>query len=130
MLEAHRFRVLDAWESIESDHRALGISRDSLLGQRIWFSFDVQSLDGVVDGSVEGVGEGLIGGIMGFEVAPDGFDVVEFGRVFGQPLDAQPMGSANGLSQWAQPMGSANGRGRPVRPWSPCWYGPDRCRAR
>ena len=71
------------------------LSRDSLVGQRIWLSFDVQGLDGVVDGAVEDfcVSEGLMGEIMGFEVAPDGFDVVEFGRVFGQPLDAQPMGA-------------------------------------
>ena len=54
------------------------LSRDSLLGQRIWFSFVVQSFDGVVDGAVEDfcVGEGLMDEIMGFEVAPDGFDVV------------------------------------------------------
>lgn len=59
------------------------------------FSFEVQGLDGVVDGLVEDVcaGEGLMGEIVGFEVAPDGFDVVEFGRVFGQPFDAQPMGA-------------------------------------
>ena len=63
--------------------------------QRICVSFDVQSVDGVVDGAVENfcVCEGLMGEIMGFEVAPNGFDVVEFGRVFGQPLDAQPMGA-------------------------------------
>ena len=69
------------------------LSRDSLLGQRMCFSFEVQGGDGVVDGSVEGlrVGEGLVGEVMGFKVAPDGFDSVEFGRVFGQPFDAQPM---------------------------------------
>jgi hypothetical protein len=31
--------------------------------------------------------------MMGFEVAPHCFDVIEFGRVFGQPLDAEPMGA-------------------------------------
>lgn len=43
-----------------------------------------------MDGAVEGfgVGEGLMGEVMGFEVAPDGFDVVEFRCVFGQPFDA------------------------------------------
>ena len=68
----------------------IGLSRDSLLGQRILLSFGVQSLDGVVDGAVEGfgVGEGVMGEVMGFEVAPDGFDVVEFRCVFGQPFDA------------------------------------------
>ena len=73
----------------------LVLSRDSLLGQRIRLSFDVQSLDGVVDGAVEvfGVGEGLMGEVVGFQVSPDGFDVIEFRCVFGQPLDAQPMGA-------------------------------------
>jgi hypothetical protein len=62
------------------------------------FLFDVHGLDSVVDGSDEVffVGEGLIGEIMGFEVAPDDFDVVDFGCVSGQPLYAQPTG-AGGL---------------------------------
>ena len=53
------------------------LSRDSLVAQRLWFPFEVQGLDGVVDGLVEDVcvGEGLMGEIVGFEVAPDGFDV-------------------------------------------------------
>jgi hypothetical protein len=46
-----------------------------------------------VDGLVErgGVCEGLVGEVMRLEVVPDDFDVVEFGCVFGQPLDAEPM---------------------------------------
>jgi hypothetical protein len=66
-----------------------------LVDQRIWFPLEVHGLDGVVDGLVEDVSvcEGLMGEIVGFQVSPDGFDVVEFGRVFGQPLDAQPMGA-------------------------------------
>jgi hypothetical protein len=46
-----------------------------------------------VDGVVErdGVGEGLVGEVMGLEVAPDRLDVVEFGRVFPQPLDGEPV---------------------------------------
>jgi len=40
---------------------------------------------------VVGVGEGLVSEVMGFEVAPDRLDVVEFGRVFGQPLHGQPV---------------------------------------
>ena len=37
------------------------LSRDSLVGQRMWFPFEVQGIDGVVDGLVEDVcvGEGL-----------------------------------------------------------------------
>ena len=37
-----------------------------------------------MDGFIEGVciGEGLVGKVMGFEVAPDPFDVIELGYVF------------------------------------------------
>ena len=71
------------------------LSRDSLVDQRILFPLEVQGLDGGVDGLVEEVCvcEGLMGKKVGLEVSPDGFDIVEFGRVFGQPLDAQPMGA-------------------------------------
>jgi hypothetical protein len=70
-------------------------NRDSLVGQRLLFSFKVHGRDGVVDSLIEVFcgGEGLTGEIMGFEVAPDGFDVVAFGRISGQPLGAQPMGA-------------------------------------
>ena len=46
-----------------------------------------------MDCLVEGVrvGEGLVGEMMRLEVAPDEFDVVQFGRVFGQPLDGEPV---------------------------------------
>ena len=39
------------------------------------------------------IGEGLVGEMAGFEIAPDDFDVVEFGSVFGQPLDDEPVGA-------------------------------------
>ncbi len=32
-----------------------------------------------------------VGEVMRLELAPDGFDVVEFGSVFGQPLDGEPV---------------------------------------
>ena len=53
----------------------------------------VELLDGCVDGLVErgDIGEGLMGEVMRLEIAPDGFDVVEFGSVFGQPLDGEPV---------------------------------------
>jgi hypothetical protein len=38
-----------------------------------------------------GIGECLVGEMMSFEITPDAFDIVEFGRVFGQPLDGEPM---------------------------------------
>ena len=46
-----------------------------------------------MDGGIEVfcVGEGLVGEMMGFQVMPDNFDVVEFGRIFGQPFDGEPV---------------------------------------
>ena len=46
-------------------------------------------MDGVVERGV--VGEGLVGEMMRLEVAPHRFDVVEFGRVFREPFDGQPV---------------------------------------
>ena len=48
-----------------------------------------------MDGPIEsfGVGEGLVGQMMRFEIVPDNFDVVEFGRVLGQPFDGEPVGA-------------------------------------
>jgi hypothetical protein len=40
-----------------------------------------------------GISEGLMGEMMRLEVAPDEFDVVQFGGVFWQPLDGEPMGA-------------------------------------
>jgi hypothetical protein len=39
------------------------------------------------------VGESLVGEMMSLEVTPDHLDVIEFGRIFRQPLDGEPMGS-------------------------------------
>src|SRR5216683_1923553 len=71
------------------------LSRDSLFAQQIAISFCVQVGDGPVDSGVEGVhiGKRLVGEIEGFEVMPDHFDVVELGRVLGQPFDGEPMGA-------------------------------------
>ena len=51
-------------------------------------------MDGDVDISLVeccDIGEGLMGEVMRFEVAPDEFNVVEFGSVFAQPLDCEPV---------------------------------------
>ncbi len=37
------------------------------------------------------VGEGLMSEVMGLEIVPDDLDVVEFGRIFGQPLNGKPV---------------------------------------
>ena len=39
------------------------------------------------------ISERLVGEMMSLEVAPDDLDVVEFGRVFRQPFDGEPMGA-------------------------------------
>ncbi len=46
-----------------------------------------------MDFAVEGFGIGkcLMGQMMRLEIAPDNLDVIELGRVFGQPLDGQPV---------------------------------------
>ena len=46
-----------------------------------------------MDGLVEGgdVREGLVGEVMGLKIAPDGLDFIEFGGVFRQPLDGEPV---------------------------------------
>ncbi|MEI6099384.1 MAG: hypothetical protein WCS20_14060, partial [Alphaproteobacteria bacterium] len=66
-----------------------------MVGQRIWRSFDVQGLDGMVDGRVGRfwASQGPMGEMMGFEAAPDCFDAVAFGRLCGRPRDASPMGA-------------------------------------
>jgi hypothetical protein len=65
------------------------------LDQRIDVSLDVQGANRGVDGSVESldIGEGLVGQMMRFEIAPDNFDVIEFGRILGQPFDGKPVGT-------------------------------------
>src|SRR5271165_6211474 len=69
------------------------LSRDSRHRQRIWDALAVEIDDGVMDGLVErfDICEGLVGQVMGLEIAPDRLDVVEFGCVFGQPLDGEPV---------------------------------------
>ena len=79
--------------------------------------------DGVMDGLVErgGVGEGLVGEMMGLEVAPDELDIVEFGRVFGQPFDGEPVcaggqGGERALLVWIGPLSSTSTTGLAARP--------------
>ena len=67
--------------------------RDSWHGQRIGDALAVEIDDGVMDGLVEGgdVCEGLVGEVMGLKIAPDRLDFIEFGGVFRQPLDGEPV---------------------------------------
>jgi hypothetical protein len=55
-------------------------------------SLVVEAGDSVRDGAGEsiGIGEGAVGELMLLEVAPASFDIVQFGSVFGQPLEGEP----------------------------------------
>src|SRR5580692_9913754 len=69
------------------------LSRDSWHVQRIGDALAVEIDDGVMDGLVEcgDICEGLVGEMMGLKIAPDRLDFIEFGGVFRQPLDGEPM---------------------------------------
>src|ERR1700690_2725802 len=73
--------------------KPVSLSRDSLNDQRIDSSLPVQGSHGCVDCAVEDVGisEGLMGQMACLEIVPDNLDVVEFGCVFWQPLDGEPV---------------------------------------
>ena len=95
--------------------RAAGqdVDRRFLFDQRIDVSLGVQAGYGGVDGAIEvlGLGEGLVGQMMRFEIVPDDLDVVEFGRVLGQPFDGEPMGAGGkgrvvALLTWIGPLSS------------------------
>lgn len=57
MLEAHRFRVLDAWESPESDHLAVGITTTEFYSPVGVVADLIRS--GIVVGPEVGVHEGV-----------------------------------------------------------------------
>jgi hypothetical protein len=69
------------------------LSRDSRLGQRIDHSLLIKVFDGRMDCLVEcvDVGECLMGEVMRLQVVPDDLDIIEFGRVFWQPLNGEPV---------------------------------------
>jgi hypothetical protein len=64
-----RLKVVAGLEMLERQpHPIQRLSRASLVGQRIWLSFEVHCLDGLVDGPVEviRVGDCLMGEVMCF----------------------------------------------------------------
>ena len=71
-----------------------------------------------LEGSSETPGHGQA---LRFEIVPDRFDVVEFGRVFGQPFDGEPVGRAAraaivALLTWIGPLSSTMTTGFVGRP--------------
>ena len=90
-------------------------------GQRIGDALAVEINDGVMDGLVEGldVREGLVGEVMGLKIAPDRLDFIEFGGVFRQRLDGEPVCARGGqggerarLPVWIGPLSSTSTTGR------------------
>ncbi len=75
------------------DRNMFLLSRDSPVDQRIDISLTVQGFDGGVDFAIKlfDIGEGLMGEMTRLEVVPDYLTVIELWRVFGQPLDGQPV---------------------------------------
>ena len=71
----------------------IDLSRDLPVDQRIDISLVVQSFDRRVDCAIKrfDIGERLMGQMTCFEIVPDDLNVIEVGRVFGKPLDGQPM---------------------------------------
>src|ERR1700734_303960 len=69
------------------------LSRDSWLGQRNDHALTVKVCNGCMDGFVEcgAVGEGLMSEVMRLEIVPDHLDVIQFWRVFWQPLGREPV---------------------------------------
>ena len=91
--------------------------------QRIDSSLQVQGSHGCVDCAVEGVGisEGLMCQMVRLEIVPDNLDVVEFGSVFWQPLDGEPVfarldGLPLSLLTWIGPLSSTSTTGFIARP--------------
>ena len=70
----------------------LGLSSDSVVGQRMVISFGIELHDRLLDGVIESFRshESLVRQVMALQIAPALFDVVEFGRILGQPFDRQP----------------------------------------
>ncbi len=78
----------------------------------------VERPHGLVDGPLElgGIGEGPTGEMMRLEVSPDIFDVIEFGSIFGEPRDGEPMARAastarDSLLVWIGPLSSTRTTG-------------------
>jgi hypothetical protein len=69
------------------------LSRDSRLGQRNDRPLAVQVFDRLVNGTIESgnAGECLMSEVVRLEVAPDELDIVQFGRIFRQPFNSQPV---------------------------------------
>jgi hypothetical protein len=40
-----------------------------------------------------GIGESHVGEVIGLKVMPDRLDIIEFGSIFGQPFNGEPMGA-------------------------------------
>ena len=97
--------------------------RDSWFGQRKHDTLGIQCVHiqcvhGLVDRPVEfvSISEGLMCEMMRLEVVPHDLDVVQFGRILGQPLDGEPVRPGGKRRQgsllvWIGPLSSTNTTG-------------------
>ena len=99
------------------------LSRDSWLGQRNNCPLAVQVFDRLVNGAIEigHAGECLMRQVVPLQIVPDDLDVVQFGRIFRQPFDRQPVcaggeGGRESLLTWIGPLSSTSTTGLLARP--------------
>jgi hypothetical protein len=72
---------------------AAALSGDSRLGQRNDHALAVQVFDCLVNGRIEfdDAGECLMSQVVRLQIVPDDLNVVQFGRIFRQPFNGQPV---------------------------------------
>src|SRR5215207_3568710 len=78
--------------SCSSSNQSCLSSDSQAVTRRCFHTLAVHVDDAAVDACFEvfGIDEGPVGEVMTLQIAPGEFDVVEFGRVFRQPLDREP----------------------------------------
>ena len=71
----------------------IDLSRDSWLGQRNDHTLSVQVSDCPVNGRIEfgDASECLVSQVVRLQIVPDDLDVVQFGGIFRQPFDREPV---------------------------------------
>ena len=86
-------RILEGAVKLSGESYARSLSRDSWLGQRNGHTLAVQVFDCLVYGPIEfgDTSERLMSEVVGLQVVPDDLDVVQFGSIFRQPFNGQPV---------------------------------------
>src|SRR4051794_8714733 len=99
-------QVLTNQESLRLQYdlrrRALDLSSNSVVGQRMAVSLGVELSNRFVDGAVEVIRtvERLMSEVMPLQVAPETLDVVQLRSIVRQPLDGEPVGALGLDGSW------------------------------